>query len=118
MEGNEVIEGSINDISERKESESRLRYLANYDQLTGLINRNAFQDRLKRLIQHAQQTCAEHSLLYIDLDRFKLVNDTCGHLAGDELLKQLAVIFTHKVRQRDATARIGGRRIRDLVGEM
>ncbi len=102
------IEGSIIDITELKESERQLKYLANYDQLTGLINRHSFQERLKRLIESAQQYSYEHSLLYIDLDRFKLVNDTCGHMAGDELLKQLSVIFTHKVRQRDAIARIGG----------
>ena len=107
-DGKKVIEGSLIDISDRKASERQLTYLANYDQLTGLINRNAFQDRLKRLIASAQQHEHEHSLLYIDLDRFKLVNDTCGHLAGDELLKQLGVMFTHKIRQRDATARIGG----------
>jgi diguanylate cyclase (GGDEF)-like protein/PAS domain S-box-containing protein len=103
-----LIEGSIIDITELKENERQLRYLANYDQLTGLINRHAFQERLRRLIESAHQYSHEHSLLYIDLDRFKLVNDTCGHIAGDELLKQLSVIFTHKVRQRDATARIGG----------
>ena len=107
-DGKTVVEGSLIDISDRKASERQLTYLANYDQLTGLINRNAFQDRLKRLITSAQQHEHEHSLLYIDLDRFKLVNDTCGHLAGDELLKQLGVMFTHKIRQRDATARIGG----------
>ena len=102
------IEGSIIDITELKENERQLKYLANYDQLTGLINRNAFQERLSRLIESARQYFHEHSLLYIDLDRFKLVNDTCGHVAGDELLKQLSIIFTQKVRQRDATARIGG----------
>lgn len=102
------IEGSIVDITERKTIEGRLRYLANYDQLTGLINRNAFQERLKKLLDYARENNSENALLYIDLDRFKVVNDTCGHLAGDELLKQLGVIFTHKVRQRDATARIGG----------
>lgn len=102
------IECSMTDITDRKSIEGRLRYLANYDQLTGLINRNAFQDRLKRLIDSAREYNSENALLFIDLDRFKLVNDTCGHLAGDELLKQLGVIFTHQVRQRDATARIGG----------
>ena len=107
-EKDSFIEGSIIDITELKENERQLKYLANYDQLTGLINRNAFQERLKRLIESAHQYFHEHSLLYIDLDRFKLVNDTCGHMAGDELLKQLSVIFTHRVRQRDATARIGG----------
>ncbi|GJL71657.1 MAG: hypothetical protein NMNS01_08560 [Nitrosomonas sp.] len=107
-EKSSYIEGSIIDITELKENERQLKYLANYDQLTGLINRHAFQERLTRLIENARQYFHEHSLLYIDLDRFKLVNDTCGHMAGDELLKQLGVIFTHKVRQRDATARIGG----------
>ncbi len=107
-EKGDFIEGSIIDITELKENERQLKYLANYDQLTGLINRNAFQERLIRLIESAHQYAHEHSLLYIDLDRFKLVNDTCGHMAGDELLKQLGVIFTHKIRQRDATARIGG----------
>lgn len=107
-EKSSFIEGSIIDITELKENERQLKYLANYDQLTGLINRNAFQERLRRLIESAHQYFHEHTLLYIDLDRFKLVNDTCGHMAGDELLKQLGVIFTHKVRQRDATARIGG----------
>lgn len=103
-----VIEGSLVNISERKDSEQKLKYLANYDQLTGLINRNAFQQRLNRLVDQAHQYDQKHCLLYIDLDRFKLVNDTCGHIAGDELLKQLSLIFSFKVRQRDATARIGG----------
>lgn len=102
------IEGSLIDITDRKNNEKKLQYLADYDQLTGLLNRNAFQTRLSRLIETAIKNQTENALLYIDLDRFKVVNDSCGHLAGDELLQQLAVIFTHQVRQRDATARIGG----------
>jgi len=105
--GKEIIEGSITDISERKANEKELSYLANHDTLTKLLNRNAFNQRLQRVLDATNKNI-EHSLLFIDLDRFKIINDSAGHLAGDELLKQLAIILQSKSRQRDTVARIGG----------
>ena len=103
-----IIEGALVDISDRKTIEEKLTYLANVDQLTGLDNRNAFQHSLHQLLDDARKYQAEHALLYMDMDRFKLVNDTCGHHAGDELLRQLAALLRHTFGQQASIARIGG----------
>ena len=85
-----------------------LTYQATHDPLTGLINRREFEYRLHRLLTSDHGTLREHALCYIDLDQFKLVNDTCGHIAGDELLRRLAELLRTKVRKRDTLARLGG----------
>lgn len=103
-----IIEGALIDISDRKTIEEKLTYLANVDQLTGLDNRNAFQHSLHQLLDDARKKHAEHALLYLDMDRFKLVNDTCGHHAGDELLRQLGALLRHTFDQQASIARIGG----------
>ncbi|MCV2886612.1 EAL domain-containing protein [Aestuariibacter sp. AA17] len=108
LEKTHIIEGSVVDISERKRSEEQLVYLAKVDQLTGLCNRNAFQEALYSVIHETRHQCGQHALFYIDLDRFKLVNDTCGHHAGDELLKQLATMFKSLFSESACLARIGG----------
>ena len=79
-----------------------------HDPLTGLINRRGFEARLSELLQSAKQRKAQHALCYLDLDHFKVVNDTCGHAAGDELLRQLPKVMHAHVRSRDVLARLGG----------
>ena len=87
---------------------ARLIYQASHDALTGLINRREFEQRLERALLSAQQQGREHVLCYMDLDQFKVINDTCGHAAGDELLRQLALLLRGNLRERDTLARLGG----------
>jgi diguanylate cyclase (GGDEF)-like protein len=86
----------------------QLAYQASHDALTGLINRREFEYRVERAIQNANAQAATHALLYLDLDQFKIVNDTCGHATGDELLQQLAQLLLGSVRHRDTLSRLGG----------
>jgi diguanylate cyclase (GGDEF)-like protein len=86
----------------------KLTHQATHDALTNLINRSEFERRLQRVLQTAEANKTEHVLCYLDLDQFKVINDTCGHLAGDELLRQLPGILLETVRKRDTTARLGG----------
>lgn len=87
---------------------ARLVYQASHDALTGLINRREFEQRLERTLLSALQQDREHALCYMDLDQFKVINDTCGHAAGDELLRQLALLLKGNLRERDTLARLGG----------
>lgn len=87
---------------------ARLVYQASHDALTGLINRREFEQRLERLLQSAIQHGRTHALCYMDLDQFKVINDSCGHAAGDELLRQLALLLKSNLRERDMLARLGG----------
>lgn len=89
------LEGVIIDISIRKRTEEKLLYLAYYDSLTGLPNRVLFEERLEKALEKAIQTSREVFLLYLDLDRFKFINDTLGHRAGDELL----IITANRLKQ-------------------
>ncbi len=97
----------LHDVSKDRAYATHLSYQANHDELTGLINRREFERRLSGMLVSFAQS-RQHTMLYIDLDQFKIVNDTCGHLAGDELLKQLAELFKTKLRQNDTIARLGG----------
>jgi len=97
----------LHDVSKDRAYATHLSYQANHDELTGLINRREFERRLNAMLANATFS-HQHSMLYIDLDQFKIVNDTCGHLAGDELLKQLARLLKSKLRQNDTLARLGG----------
>ena len=81
---------------------------ANHDALTGLLNRRAFEVQLEMLGNMSASTQADNALMYLDLDQFKIVNDTCGHMAGDELLCQLTKVFRNRLRQTDLIARLGG----------
>ena len=81
---------------------------ASQDLLTGLVNRRTFENRLNRASDAARTDRAGHALGYLDLDQFKVINDTCGHLAGDQLLCQLAELLRKSVRKRDSVARLGG----------
>ena len=85
-----------------------LAYQASHDSLTGLHNRRAFKSQLQRTIAHAAEFGCGNALLYIDLDQFKVVNDRGGHAAGDELLRQLAVLLRKELRGHDTVARLGG----------
>ena len=87
---------------------ARLVYQASHDALTGLINRREFEQRLDRTLLSALQQGREHALCYMDLDQFKVINDSCGHAAGDELLRQLALLLKGNLRERDTLARLGG----------
>jgi len=95
----------INHVSAKNR---QLAYQASHDPLTGLINRNEFECRVERAIQNAKAQATTHTLLYLDLDQFKIVNDTCGHAAGDELLQQLSQLLLGSVRHRDTLSRLGG----------
>ncbi len=95
------------DFTEIKRMADLLSYQATHDELTGLINRRAFELRLRELLNRAAAH-EQHLLCYIDLDQFKVVNDTCGHAAGDELLRQLAFRLSARVRSSDILARLGG----------
>jgi len=97
----------FHDVSKARNLTNQLNWQASHDSLTGLINRFEFEIRLGKMLEPTY-TESEHAMLYIDLDQFKVVNDTCGHIAGDELLKQLSQLFQHHKRERDTLARLGG----------
>ena len=92
----------------RRTAEETIKYLAFHDSLTGLINRNAFERRLEQALAPGIDQAARHVVLYVDLDQFKIINDTCGHDAGDELLRRVAQLLEHKLRGSDFLARLGG----------
>ncbi len=98
----------FHDTTELTSLTHRLSYQASHDSLTGLINRHEFEARLELALESARHESIEHVLCYMDLDRFKVVNDTCGHVAGDELLKQLATRMRASIREADILARLGG----------
>ena len=98
----------FNDISERKASEQRIHRLAYYDALTLLPNRTLFQDRLHTALQHAERNDSWVVLMFLDLDRFKPINDSLGHAAGDRMLKEVAVRLAACVAEDDTVARMGG----------
>jgi diguanylate cyclase (GGDEF)-like protein/PAS domain S-box-containing protein len=98
----------IVDISKEKKYSEELSYLASHDNLTKLINRREFESRISRILESADLGVSEHIVGFVDLDRFKVVNDTCGHAAGDEMLRQISEIMRRKIRTRDTIARLGG----------
>ena len=100
--------GTSRDISDSYSLTEELGYQASHDTLTDLLNRRAFEQRLQTLLSRIKKTPGEHALCYLDLDQFKVVNDTCGHIAGDELLRSLAAKLQNQVRKRDTVARLGG----------
>ncbi|MEO7496317.1 MAG: EAL domain-containing protein, partial [Massilia sp.] len=96
------------DISHARRMADEMAHQASHDLLTGLINRRAFEARLEAVLAGGGQPERRHTLLYIDLDQFKVVNDLCGHIAGDELLRQLAGQLEGRLRRSDTLARLGG----------
>lgn len=98
----------FHDITEMQHLASKMAFLASHDSLTGLLNRHEFEIRLQEALESARSHGTRHAVCYLDLDQFKIVNDTCGHVAGDELLKQLTHQLHAKVRLSDVLARLGG----------
>ncbi len=96
------------DVTEKRSMEKTLDWQAKHDPLTGLINRREFDNRLKKIISSPDKSGREHALCFIDLDRFKLINDSCGHQAGDELLKKISNRLKKIARDTDTIARLGG----------
>jgi diguanylate cyclase (GGDEF)-like protein/PAS domain S-box-containing protein len=107
----DVIAGAVvimHDVSEMRGLTKKMSYQATHDALTGLINRREFERRLEEALQSVREQNVTHVLCFLDLDRFKPVNDTCGHIAGDSLLRSVAGLIREKVRESDAVARLGG----------
>jgi diguanylate cyclase (GGDEF)-like protein/PAS domain S-box-containing protein len=98
----------FHDVTQSRQLERDISWQANHDALTGLVNRRKFEEQLKEAILGARNAKQEHALAYVDLDQFKVVNDTCGHVAGDELLRQVTHLLQKRVRNTDILARLGG----------
>lgn len=98
----------FHDVTQSREMAHKLSWQAAHDALTGLVNRREFENRLQNALAASHAEGQQHALLYIDLDQFKIVNDTCGHVAGDELLRQLSALLQHHMRASDTLARLGG----------
>ncbi|MFH1495865.1 MAG: EAL domain-containing protein [Pseudomonadota bacterium] len=98
----------FHDVTEAREMARHISWQATHDSLTGLVNRREFERMLQELIDNAEVDGKHHSVLFMDLDQFKVVNDTCGHMAGDELLRQLVSVFVTRGRDSDVVARLGG----------
>ncbi len=96
------------DISENHHLSEQLEYQATHDALTNLVNRRDFEKRLQRLLNEKSVNIPGHAMCYLDLDNFKVINDTCGHIAGDAMLRQLSELLSTVVRKRDTLARLGG----------
>ena len=110
-DGNGSVTGGVlvfHDVSESRDLNRRLSYHASHDILTGLVNRREFENRVERALKSAKARETSYALLYLDLDQFKIVNDSCGHSAGDALLGQLGALLKSKIRWRDTLARLGG----------
>lgn len=106
-----AIERELREAEHRKahkKAQAVIQHLAYHDSLTGLTNRHEFERRISHLLTDVNHLEQQNVLLYIDLDQFKIINDTCGHVAGDELLKQLATVLGQPIRSDDTLARLGG----------
>lgn len=98
----------VRDVSELRGITKQMSYQASHDALTGLVNRREFERRLEEALATAHTNEAKHVLCYLDLDRFKAVNDTCGHMAGDGMLREVAALIKETVRDSDTVGRLGG----------
>lgn len=96
------------DVTQMRSLASQLSYQARHDELTGLLNRREFEHRVMRALENARRHDRQSWLCFIDMDQFKVINDTCGHLAGDEQLKRVAGALSSRVREEDIVARLGG----------
>ncbi len=111
LDDNGEIHGAVlvfRDVSQSRALSAKLSWQALHDPLTSLANRRQFESKMKELLEKSRLDHLQHHLLYLDLDQFKVVNDTCGHDAGDELLKQVSVALENKLRKSDLLARLGG----------
>ena len=107
-DGRTMIHVVWRDITDRKKAHELITYQAKHDLLTGLNNRYEFERRANELLADLKNENAEHALCYLDLDQFKVINDTCGHMAGDELLRQIGTVLKDAISGRDILARLGG----------
>jgi diguanylate cyclase (GGDEF)-like protein/PAS domain S-box-containing protein len=109
-DGNEIggVVIVLHDTSEMRGLARQMTYQASHDALTGLVNRREFERRLQEALESAHAGDVTHALAYLDLDRFKAVNDTCGHTAGDNMLREVATLIKDAVRDSDTVGRIGG----------
>ncbi len=98
----------FHDVGQARKLARQLSFQARHDPLTGLYNRREFEARLRDLLESAHSKGLQHAVCYLDLDQFKVVNDVCGHSAGDELLRQLSVLLQSQVREADVISRLGG----------
>lgn len=106
-----IVMGSVlvlHDTTELRGMAQQLSYQATHDSLTNLINRREFESRLKSVVKQVESNDTEHVLFYMDLDNFKIINDTCGHLAGDKMLLEVTKLFSSCMRESDTLARLGG----------
>ena len=108
----------LDDITERKRAQEKLEYLAGHDSLTGLFNRHQFDETLKLLDYDARMSKTRHGLIYLDLDHFKVINDTFGHHQGDEVLREVAKIISKTISSGDTLCRLGGDEFAILVREV
>jgi len=108
FESRPAFSAIILDITARKQDEETIRFMAHHDPLTGLTNRYEFEHRAEQLLEHTKNSDTTHALLYIDLDQFKIINDTCGHMAGDAMLKKIAAVLSENTDKNDIFARLGG----------
>ncbi len=108
LNGVRQFTGIIRDITERKEAEEKIRHLAHYDYLTDLPNRNMFNIHLERAIMRVKRNQTDLALMYLDLDKFKPVNDNYGHDAGDAVLQEIAKRLGASIRSTDTVSRVGG----------
>ncbi|WP_268640393.1 diguanylate cyclase domain-containing protein, partial [Escherichia coli] len=107
-DGATVVQLYLQDVTASRELMKKLSYSASHDALTGLPNRTRFEKQLKAAIVAGGEPSSPHSLVFLDLDRFKAVNDTAGHAAGDALLRDIAQLMRHQLRGSDCLARLGG----------
>ncbi|NEP18349.1 MAG: EAL domain-containing protein, partial [Leptolyngbya sp. SIO4C1] len=98
----------FHDVSETRHLTRQLSWQASHDMLTGLFNRREFEQRIAQAVENARSHGRTHVICYLDLDNFKVVNDTCGHAAGDRLLKQVSSLLSQHIRKTDTIARLGG----------
>lgn len=98
----------FHDVEQTRKLSRELTYQATHDALTGLYNRREFEERLRQALKEAFEEDKKHAVCYMDLDQFKIVNDTCGHIAGDELLRQVSSLLKEHIRESDMLARLGG----------
>ncbi|MEK7206600.1 MAG: EAL domain-containing protein [Pseudomonadota bacterium] len=104
------------DVSEKRRLIQRISHQARHDSLTGLVNRLEFHHQLERFLDNVRSNDSEHALCYLDLDQFKVINDTCGHTAGDALLQQISLLLKKHARTGDIVARLGGDEFGLLLG--
>ena len=108
LQGQRILLATARDITDRKVAEERVQFLAYYDALTGLSNRTLLQDRISKALASARRRNENVAVLFLDLDRFKVINDTLGHASGDILLQEVAARLKGWAREQDTVARVGG----------